>query len=109
MRPLALAILVAGFAAGLAGFGAGCGGSSGDDMPEAPMAPPMPPVAVDLAAPPPAQLSAYHLFTWSAATGCAFSSRVGAYDINTALFSDYALKQRAIYIPEGAAATFDPE
>ncbi|HEY0988997.1 MAG TPA: hypothetical protein VGD80_18140, partial [Kofleriaceae bacterium] len=98
----ALAILVAGVSL------AGCGGSSGDDV-SAPDAPPAIPVHVDLDAPPPAQLSAYHLFTWSAAGGFAFNDRVVPYDVNTALFSDHALKQRAIYIPEGAAATFDPE
>jgi uncharacterized repeat protein (TIGR03806 family) len=97
----ALAFIVAG-----ASLAAGCGGSSGDDMPDAA---PSIPVQVDLDAPPPTQLSAYHLFTWSGATGFAFNDRVVPYDVNTALFSDYALKQRAIYIPDGAAATFDPE
>jgi uncharacterized repeat protein (TIGR03806 family) len=96
-----LAILAA---AGLAG----CGGGSGDDTPP-PDAPSQAPVHVDLAAPPPAQLSAYHLFTWSAAAGFAYNERVVPYDVNTALFADFALKSRAIYIPEGAAATFDPE
>jgi uncharacterized repeat protein (TIGR03806 family) len=67
------------------------------------------PVAVDLDAPPPTHLSAYNLFAWDAATGFAFNDRVVPYDVNTALFSDYALKQRAIYIPDGAAATYDPE
>jgi len=67
------------------------------------------PVMVDLDAPPPAQLSAYRLFTWDPVTGFAFNQRVVPYDVNTALFSDYALKQRAIYLPDGAAATFDPE
>lgn len=102
-RSLALAIIVAG-----AALAASCGGSSGDDMP-APDAAAGPPVHLDLDAPPPAQLSAYHLFTWSAAAGFAFNDRVVPYDVNTALFSDYALKQRAIYVPGGAAATFDPE
>jgi uncharacterized repeat protein (TIGR03806 family) len=101
MAPLRVfAILVAG------GLAAGCGGGSGDDTPDAAA---QAPVHVDLDAPPPAQLSAYRLFTWSAAAGFAFNDRVVPYDINTALFSDYALKARAIYIPEGAAATFDPE
>jgi uncharacterized repeat protein (TIGR03806 family) len=68
-----------------------------------------PPVAVDLDAPPPDRLSAYHLFTWSPVSGFAFNDRVVPYDVNTALFSDYALKQRAIYIPDGAAASYDPE
>jgi uncharacterized repeat protein (TIGR03806 family) len=67
------------------------------------------PVAVDLDAPPPARLSAYRLFAWDAATGFTFNDRVVPYDVNTALFSDDALKQRAIYIPEGAAASYEPE
>jgi uncharacterized repeat protein (TIGR03806 family) len=100
--PHVFAILVAG------GLAAGCGGGSGDNAPT-PDAAAQAPVQVDLGAPPPAQLSAYHLFTWSAADGFAFNDRVVPYDVNTALFADYAFKSRAIYIPEGAAATFDPE
>ncbi len=67
------------------------------------------PVVVSLDTSPPALLSEYKLFTWSPASGFAFNDRVVPYDVNTALFSDYALKQRAIYIPEGAAMTFDAE
>jgi uncharacterized repeat protein (TIGR03806 family) len=67
------------------------------------------PVVVDLDAPPPAKLSSYRFFTWDPAVGFAFNQRVVPYDVNTALFSDYALKQRAIYLPDGAAASFDPE
>jgi len=67
------------------------------------------PVVVDLGAPPPTRLSAYRFFTWDAAAGFAFNQRVVPYDVNTALFSDFALKQRAIYVPDGAAATFEPE
>jgi uncharacterized repeat protein (TIGR03806 family) len=67
------------------------------------------PVTIDLTASPPQQLSTYQLFTWDPASGFAFNDRVVPYDLNTALFSDYALKQRAIYLPEGASATFDAE
>jgi len=67
------------------------------------------PVTVDLTGDPPAKLSAYRLFTWDPAVGFTFNQRVVPYDLNTALFSDYALKQRAIYVPEGATATFEPE
>jgi uncharacterized repeat protein (TIGR03806 family) len=67
------------------------------------------PVVVDLDAPPPAKLSSYRFFTWDPAVGFAFNQRVVPYDVNTALFSDYALKQRAIYVPDGAAAAYDPE
>jgi uncharacterized repeat protein (TIGR03806 family) len=82
-----------------------CGGGG---LP-APDGRPSDPVVVDLDGPPPDHLSDYHLFTWSAAAGFAFNDRVVPYDVNTALFSDYALKQRAIYIPDGAAATYDLE
>jgi uncharacterized repeat protein (TIGR03806 family) len=67
------------------------------------------PVRVDLSGPPPAQLSAYELFSWSANAGFTFNDRVIPYDINTALFSDYALKQRAIHVPDGQSAAYDPE
>jgi len=86
---------------------AGCGGGGGGGDPS--HAGPSGPVMVDLDAAPPTQLSAYNLFTWDAAAGFAFNDRVVPYDVNTALFSDYALKQRAIYVPDGAAATYDPE
>jgi uncharacterized repeat protein (TIGR03806 family) len=84
-----------------------CGGGGSDPPP--PDAPPPTRVTLDVNAQPSDRLSAYHLFTWSADGGFAFSDRVVPYDVNTALFSDYALKQRAIYIPDGAAATYDPE
>lgn len=86
---------------------AGCGGGTTPTVDAS--AGPTGPVVIDLDAPPPALLSAYNLFTWSPAAGFAFNDRVVPYDVNTALFSDYALKQRAIYIPAGATAAFDPE
>ncbi len=67
------------------------------------------PVHVDLEAPPPSRLSTYNFFAWDPEAGFAFNDRVVPYDMNTALFTDYALKQRAIYVPEGAAAVFDSE
>src|SRR5512140_526058 len=83
----------------------GCGGGGGDTGPIGPSGP----VTVDLDAAPPAQLSSYNLFTWDPKTGFAWNDRVLPYDVNTALFSDYALKQRAIYIPSGATASFQPD
>lgn len=83
-----------------------CGGGGSDPAPDAPAAVR---VTLDINQPPAERLSAYHLFTWSADRGFALSDRVVPYDVNTALFSDYALKQRAIYIPDGAAATYEPE
>jgi uncharacterized repeat protein (TIGR03806 family) len=64
------------------------------------------PVVVDVAQPPPERLSSYRFFTWSPTAGFAFNERVVPYDLNTALFSDYALKQRAIYVPPGASAVY---
>jgi uncharacterized repeat protein (TIGR03806 family) len=106
-RPQVALLFVASCLLPVLGCGGG-GGGSGDGGGGGP-AGPSGPVQVDLDAPPPAQLSAYNLFTWDPAAGFAFNERVVPYDVNTALFSDYALKQRAIYVPDGAAASFDPE
>ena len=65
------------------------------------------PVVVDEA--PAELLSSYNLFAWSPEAGFEFNDRVVPYDLNMPLFSDYALKQRAVYLPEGTAATFEPE
>jgi uncharacterized repeat protein (TIGR03806 family) len=93
---------------GCAVAASGCGGGG-----TPPGGGPHGPVAVDLAAAPPARLSAYNLFTWDPdagfAGGFAWNQRVVPYDLNTQLFSDYALKQRAIYIPDGEVAAYDPE
>lgn len=67
------------------------------------------PVNVDPAADAPERLSSFNLFAWSDERGFEFNDRVVPYDLNTALFSDYALKQRAIYVPEGASASFEPD
>jgi uncharacterized repeat protein (TIGR03806 family) len=86
---------------------AACGGSSssGVDLTR--------PVVVDLDQPPPERLSAYNLFAWDPASATytfnETGQRIVPYELNTALYSDNALKQRAIYIPEGEAATFDPD
>lgn len=79
----------------------GGGGVSGVDLTR--------PVSVDVEATAPKRLSAYNFFSWDPASGFAWNDRVVPYDMNTPLFSDYALKQRAIYIPEGLTATFQPE
>lgn len=95
-----------------------CGGGDGPQLLTPPFdapidspvdAPVLAPVAIDLAAPPAERLSSYNLFTWSATAGFAFNDRVVPYDLNTPLFSDYAIKQRAIYVPAGAAMAFDAE
>ncbi|MEO8704730.1 MAG: hypothetical protein ABI867_32035 [Kofleriaceae bacterium] len=94
MRALYLAVLVA------------CGGSSasGVDLTQ--------PIVVDIDQPPPERLSAYNLFAWDPATGYTFNEtgqRLVPYELNTQLYSDSALKQRAIYVPEGEAAVYDPD
>lgn len=86
---------------------AACGGSDDDGGVD-----PTQPVTIDLAAPPATKLSAYNLFTWDPAAGFTWNpvdGRVVPYDLNSTLFSDHAIKQRAIYLPPGLAATYDPE
>lgn len=65
------------------------------------------PVHVDLDADTPKWLSSYNLFTWSQEDGFSFHEDLVPYDLNTALFSDYALKSRAIYVPEGTSIQYD--
>ncbi|MEM1416976.1 MAG: SO2930 family diheme c-type cytochrome [Myxococcota bacterium] len=68
------------------------------------------PVRVDLEATrAPMRLSELNLVQWDPETGFAYNDRVVPYDLNTPLFSDYALKDRAIYVPEGAVMTYTDE
>lgn len=53
------------------------------------------------------RLSQYELFVGPQAD-LKPADRVVPYDVNTALFSDYAFKHRVIRLPEGTAATFNP-
>ena len=78
---------------------AACGGSDdGVDLTR--------PVTVDLSQPMPERLSRFNLFAWDPATATyTFNDEVIPYDLNTPLFSDYSLKQRAIYVPPGSAGT----
>jgi uncharacterized repeat protein (TIGR03806 family) len=55
----------------------------------------------------PAHLSEFGLFTDLATRTPA--SRMIRYDLETALFSDYAEKERYLYLPEGAQAKYDPD
>lgn len=97
---LALAVAVAG-----CGGDDGGGGGGGVDLTRPPV--------VDVTVEPPTHLSDYNLFAWDPATATytfnPTGDRVVAYDMNSPLFSDYALKQRALYVPPGASATYDPE
>jgi uncharacterized repeat protein (TIGR03806 family) len=102
MRRVGLALLAAA---------AACGGDDGDD--DGGGVDLTLPVNVVLDGPAPQRLSEWNLFAWDAATGTVDWNDTGArmvpYDLNSALFSDFALKQRALYVAPGASATFDPE
>jgi uncharacterized repeat protein (TIGR03806 family) len=50
-------------------------------------------------------LAAYRLFTDAGRT---FNAGITPYDLNTPLFSDYASKFRAVYLPPGKQATYRP-
>lgn len=65
----------------------------------------MDPVSVDLSGDPPELLSEMNLFVWDGST-FTYNDRVVPYVLNTPLFSDYAVKDRAIYFPEGSTATY---
>ena len=68
------------------------------------------PVLIDLTERPPENLSAMRILEWDAEAGAIrYNERVVPYDLNTPLFSDFALKARAIYVPEGTTITYDAE
>ena len=56
---------------------------------------------------PPAMLAAYHLFRDAGARQP--NAGVTPYDLNTALYSDGALKLRYVFMPPGAQATYNAE
>jgi uncharacterized repeat protein (TIGR03806 family) len=62
--------------------------------------PPLEPVSIDLDAPPPEQLSAFRFFRVRDGA-IEYNEGVHPYELNTPLFSDYAAKARAIYVPPG--------
>ena len=67
------------------------------------------PVEVDLSERPPERLSHMRLLQWNPDTEqIEYNARVVPYDLNTALFSDFALKARAVYVPEGQTIAYDP-
>jgi uncharacterized repeat protein (TIGR03806 family) len=87
---------------GLVGSGCGDGKTDGVDLAQ--------PVRVDLARPMPERLSSFNFLAWDAAAGRpTFNDQLVPYELNTPLFSDYAVKYRAIYVPpDGGGAPFDP-
>lgn len=56
----------------------------------------------------PEQLSELNLVRVDGEGALLLNDRVEPYSLNTPLFSDYALKERHIYVPEGQAAAPDP-
>ncbi|MGB1698502.1 MAG: SO2930 family diheme c-type cytochrome [Nannocystaceae bacterium] len=60
---------------------------------------------VDLALGAPEYLSEMNLMEWDGEK-ISYAPGVERYDLNTWLFSDYSLKDRAIYMPKGTAATY---
>lgn len=60
---------------------------------------------VDLEAGVPEYLSEMNLIEWDGAE-LSYAPGMERYEVNSWLFSDYSLKDRAIYMPEGTAATY---
>jgi uncharacterized repeat protein (TIGR03806 family) len=82
---------------------ASCGGGGGDSGAPPPPPPPPPPSAGPTIFDPsqaPAKLSAWHLAT-ADGTALQLDAALVPYDLNSTLFSDYAFKLRAIYVPPG--------
>ncbi|MCB9628230.1 MAG: hypothetical protein H6725_12725 [Sandaracinaceae bacterium] len=57
----------------------------------------------------PQRLSEYNLLAYDGDGQFRYNDRVVPYDLNTPLFTDYALKDRAIYVPDGSSATYTDE
>lgn len=71
--------------------------------------PALPPVATELIFGDtlPARLSDFRFFTDRG--GQRLNARVSSYSLNTPLFSDYAEKQRFVFVPEGMTASYNAE
>lgn len=69
--------------------------------------PPLGEVSVDPAGSPPERLSEFELFRWDGEAGFTYNDGVMPYEMATPLFSDHAKKDRALWMPDGGAATFD--
>ena len=81
---------------------AACGGG-GDDAPATPAAPSGP--VVFPVAEAPAKLSAWNAVRSDGST-MSLNAAVVPYDLSSALFTDYALKMRAVYVPAGKQITY---
>ena len=80
-----------------------CEGGGGSSIDEGP-------VNIDITESAPEVLSAMRILDWDATAGVIrYNERVVPYELNTELFSDFSLKARAIYVPEGETIAYDPE
>lgn len=85
---------------------AGAGDALPEDVGSEDAGAPWPPVVVDLErARPFERLSEYQLLRWRDGR-FEYNDGVVPYELNTALFSDFALKARALYVPTGAVMRF---
>ncbi len=66
---------------------------------------PPPPPGFDPDEPPPMLLSEFNLLQWDGSQ-ITYAEGVHPYDMNLSLFSDFALKDRAIFVPPGEAAAY---
>ncbi len=74
-----------------------CGGGDAADEPP----------AIDVDQPPPSLLSEMNLLSWDIGSqAIIYNDFAVPYDLNTPLFSDYAAKSRAIYLPDGTSAKY---
>jgi uncharacterized repeat protein (TIGR03806 family) len=64
------------------------------------------PPGIDVEMPPPEQLGDANLFEWNG-SDFVYPEGVHPYEMNSPLFTDYAIKERAIFVPEGVSAQYD--
>jgi uncharacterized repeat protein (TIGR03806 family) len=101
---LASALLTTLFALAACGGGSGGGGEAAPPPPSPPPPAPAGPTIFDPSEAP-AKLSDWHLVVVDGTT-LQLDAALVPYDLNTALFSDYAFKQRAIYVPKGKLVSY---
>ena len=104
MKPISIShsrLLAAASALATAALIAACGGGGGGtDGGTPPVGPAGGPVQIFDRTTAPQKLSAWH-FVLSDGAKLTLNTGVVPYDLNTPLFSDYAFKLRALYVPEG--------
>jgi len=112
---LARAALVAVLAAAtMSACGGGDSAFTADpNEPETPGQPdagvPDEPPTIDVEQPPPRLLSELNLLAWDRESEVVvYNDLAVPYELNTPLFSDYTAKSRAIFMPAGSSAAYDP-